>query len=168
VICPTCHGKGNDWALLTQQYITCMDCNGSGIAYCCDDAGNRSLNQGRVTQGVSKMLAKIEYNENTIAPDQTGWYIKEYSSIADLQNEIPCDVIGPYATQAAARRALATPDENEETETPKHGVSNRKPYDPARDPTPARSTEASEAGDVHMELQQVEELRDLPEALQGD
>ena len=73
-------------------------------------------------------LTRIVYHDYEIHPDQTGWYIKEYSSFADLQNEVPCDVIGPYATQAAARRALE--DTHEEPET---SSARKKPYDPSRD-----------------------------------
>lgn len=108
-------------------------------------------------------LTRIVYHEYEIHSDQTGWYIKEYASLADLQNEVPCDVVGPYATQAAARRAME--DNPEEPETSKYGVSKRKPYDPSRDPTPAIE---AEAGDVHVELLETEELRDVPPEIQGD
>ena len=66
MICPTCHGKGNKWAILTQQYITCSDCNGSGVGYCCDDAGTRSLNQGSVTPKGKGGDDGREPDENTV------------------------------------------------------------------------------------------------------
>jgi len=160
VICPTCHGKGNKWAMLTEQYITCMDCNGSGTAYCCEHYDDV------LTHGVNAMLTKIEYFECTVDPNKTGYYIHEFKDAAALNMQTPSDVIGPFATRLAAARRLVEPDE--EQEAPTKSVKRKPPYDPSRDPIPARSTEASEAGDVHVELQQVEELRDLPEALQGD
>ena len=157
MICSTCHGTGRYHNNLLGEMLPCIDCNGSGFAYCCEHYDDV------LTHGVKEMaLTRIVYHEYEIHPDQTGWYIKEYSSLADLQNEVPCDVIGPFATRLAAQRMLDTP---EEPETPS---ARKKPYDPSRDPIPARSTEASKAGDVHMELQQTQELRDMPEALQGD
>jgi hypothetical protein len=37
--CENCHGNGHKWSQLTQEYLHCMECLGSGIASCCDTAG---------------------------------------------------------------------------------------------------------------------------------
>lgn len=59
----------------------------------------------------NKPVTRIEYHESTVAPDQTGWYINEYMTIDDLMANIPCEVVGPYATQAAAQRMLRKENE---------------------------------------------------------
>jgi len=38
MICPTCHGKGLIAEVLGYP-VVCADCNGSGVASCCDAAG---------------------------------------------------------------------------------------------------------------------------------
>jgi RecJ-like exonuclease len=38
--CENCHGNGHIWSQLTQEYLHCMECLGSGIASCCDTAGS--------------------------------------------------------------------------------------------------------------------------------
>ena len=113
------------------------------------------------------MLTKIEYFDCTVDPDKTGYYIHEFKDAAALNMQTPSDVIGPFATRLAAQRRLNGPEDETETPTPTQSLK-RKPYDPSRDPIPARSTEASEAGDVHMELQQTQELRDVSPEIQSD
>ena len=59
-----------------------------------------------LTQGViMKNVTRIEYKDYQVNPDQSGWYIFEYKSLADMADELPCDVVGPYATRAAASRS---------------------------------------------------------------
>jgi hypothetical protein len=41
MICPTCHGKGL-MAQVLGYPVVCADCNGSGVASCCDAAGSSS------------------------------------------------------------------------------------------------------------------------------
>lgn len=41
--CNNCHGYGQRWSLLTQQYLHCMECNGSGITSCCE--GNPNMDE---------------------------------------------------------------------------------------------------------------------------
>lgn len=74
-----------------------------------------------------KNIIRIEYRDFQINPDQSGWYLFEYQSLADMSNEIPCDVVGPFATRAAASRcALETSDtknqENKHERTPSDPV----------------------------------------------
>jgi hypothetical protein len=40
--CNNCHGKGHKWSLLTQEYLLCMECHGSGITSCCEGNPNMS------------------------------------------------------------------------------------------------------------------------------
>ena len=49
-------------------------------------------------------VIRIEYRDFQVNSDQSGWYLFEYKSIADMTEDIPCDVVGPFATRAAASR----------------------------------------------------------------
>lgn len=40
MICEECHGKGRYWNVLLEEHRPCPDCNGSGVASCCDAAGS--------------------------------------------------------------------------------------------------------------------------------
>jgi hypothetical protein len=51
-------------------------------------------------------MTKIEYIENELDPDKSGWYIVEYASLGAR----PDDMTGPYATKAQAVRMLADED----------------------------------------------------------
>ena len=103
MICPSCHGQ--------HAYPPCVDCGGSGIGYCCDKAGSNYYVHGEITRGVSESemkdsIIKIEYKDFDVAPDQSGWYAIEYKNVEDLNNDTPCDVIGPFMTRAAASRSV--------------------------------------------------------------
>jgi hypothetical protein len=39
--CENCHGHGHAWNMLTQEYLLCMECNGSGIVSCCEGNPNK-------------------------------------------------------------------------------------------------------------------------------
>ena len=97
----------------------CEDCGGSGITHCCDG----------LTQGVIDMT-RVEYWHDKETPDNTGWYICHYGTVEDMLAKSPEDVIGPYETEAEAKRILA------ETTDMKEPISKVKPYDPTRDPAP--------------------------------
>jgi hypothetical protein len=50
-------------------------------------------------------VIRIEYRDYQVNADQSGWYLFEYKTLADMTEDIPCDVIGPFMTRAAASRA---------------------------------------------------------------
>jgi hypothetical protein len=77
------------------------------------------------------MVTKIEYWDDHETPDNTGWYICHYNTVDDMLAKSPEDVIGPYETEAEAKRILA------ETTDIKDPISKVKPYDPTRDQAPA-------------------------------
>ena len=55
-------------------------------------------------------------------PTRRGGTSKNIASLADLQNEIPCDVIGPYATQSGSTTgAGGQPAKNTETPSAARG-----------------------------------------------
>ncbi len=114
--------------------LPCIDCNGSGFAYCCEHYDDV------LTHGVNKMLTKIEYFDCTVDPDKTGYYIHEFKDAAALNMQTPSDVIGPFATRLAAQRKLTEPED--EKETPTQSLK-RKPYDPSRDPAPETMQQVS-------------------------
>lgn len=151
------------------MYPPCADCNGSGFAYCCEGLINDEL-----TQGVTEMPTRIDYWHDKETPENTGWYICRYGTVADMLANSPEDNIGPYETRQEAMRVLAEADERKERKA--------NPYDPARDPTPAsldagiptdaddfdEADEASPGESIQLELQQAQELRDVPTEVQGD
>jgi hypothetical protein len=108
-----------------------------------------------------------------------GWYICHYANIEDLLANSPEDAIGPYKTEAEAKRVLA-----ETTDLDKDTVARKKAYDPRHDPAPASLKASLDAGiptdyddddsetdpseGVQLELQQTQELRDVPPKIQGD
>jgi hypothetical protein len=53
MICPTCHGTGNDPVWF---YPPCPECQGSGIAYCCDKAGANDLSDDPVAVTIADFL----------------------------------------------------------------------------------------------------------------
>jgi hypothetical protein len=52
-------------------------------------------------------MTRVEYWDDKETPDNTGWYICHYGTIADMEAKSPEDVIGPYETEAEAKRVLA-------------------------------------------------------------
>jgi hypothetical protein len=96
MICPTCHGVTLYYNKLLGELHLCVDCGGSGIAHCCDG----------LTQGVIDMT-RVEYWSDQETPDNTGWYICHYGTVDDMLAKSPEDVIGPYETEAEAKRVLA-------------------------------------------------------------
>lgn len=125
MICPTCHGRNVYYNNLLQDVLPCVDCNGSGLAYCCEG----------LTHGVNTMLTRVDYWHDKDTPDNTGWYICRYGTVDDMLAKSPEDVIGPYETETEAKRVLAETTDLDKEEN----VSTRRkqPYDPASDPTPA-------------------------------
>jgi hypothetical protein len=105
MICPHCKGKGHedhDYPDGSFMYGPCVHCNGSGLVYCCEHYDDV------LTHGVTmeQIVIKIEYKDYDVKPDQSGWYVLEYKSYADMADEVPCEVVGPFATQAAASRSV--------------------------------------------------------------
>jgi DnaJ-class molecular chaperone len=100
MICPTCHGRGLLYNGLLQEHRPCVDCNGSGFVYCCEHYDDH------LTHGVTmkEAVIRIEYRDYDTNSDQSGWYVFEYKTLADMADEIPCDVTGPFMTRAAASR----------------------------------------------------------------
>lgn len=39
MICELCHGQRHDIVVHGVHHVLCPQCNGQGVAYCCDDAG---------------------------------------------------------------------------------------------------------------------------------
>jgi hypothetical protein len=143
-----------------------MDCNGSGIGYCCDTAGSSVTLESNMVES----LTRIQYWDDRETPDNTGWYICHFGDTANLLANSPEDVIGPYETQAMAIRVYS---ETLTLEAEDDKVEKKvRPYDPSRDATPASASiapsEADPSEELHVELQQAQELRDVPETLQGD
>ena len=56
-------------------------------------------------------MIRIENKDYNTHPDQTGWYIMEYANIADMNNDTPCEVVGPFMTKTAAVRNLSQTNE---------------------------------------------------------
>lgn len=78
------------------------------------------------------MLTRVDYWYDKETPDNTGWYICHYGTVDDMLAKSPEDVIGPYETEAEAKRVLA-----ETTDMDRNDASTRrKPHDPASDPAP--------------------------------
>jgi hypothetical protein len=130
VICSSCHGQ--------HAYPPCTDCGGSGISYCCDKAGsNYYVEEDEITQGVNdesepmkESIIKIDYKDFDVAPDQTGWYVMEYKTVQDLTDAVPCDVVGPFATRAAASRSVLEASDLKDRREREH-KNERSPSTPA-------------------------------------
>jgi hypothetical protein len=111
---------------------------------------------------------RVEYWHDNETPDNTGWYICHYGNMANLLAKSPEDTIGPYDTETEAKRVLAETSDLDENTT------KRKVYDPSRDPAPTldagipTDNDDCEGEGVQLELQQTEELRDVPTEVQGD
>jgi hypothetical protein len=129
------------------------------------------------------MLTNVTYWHDVETPDNTGWYICHYDTVEDLLAKSPYDNIGPFDTEAEAKRVLAeTTDLDKDNENT--GLTKRKVYDPSRDPLPGPldagiptdnedldaelNGEAGPGEGVQLELQQTQELRDVPKEVQGD
>jgi hypothetical protein len=124
------------------------------------------------------MFTKIDYWYDKETPACTGWYICFYDDVDAMLAKSPYDSVGPYETEAEAKRVLA---ETTDLDEKAHSTA-RKIYDPSRDPTPPNLDAGiptdnddldaelnGEAGEgVQLELQQAKELRDVPKEVQGD
>ena len=76
-------------------------------------------------------MTRIEYWNDPETPDNTGWYICHYGTVDDMLAKSPEDVIGPYETEAEAKRIFT------ETSDTKEPTSNKvTPYDPTRNDAP--------------------------------
>jgi hypothetical protein len=127
------------------------------------------------------MLTNVTYWYDTETPDNTGWYICHYDTVEDLLAKSPYDNIGPFDTEAEAKRVLA---ETTDMDKDSDNSTARKVYDPSRDPLPATldagiptdnedldaelNGEAGPGEGVQLEFQQAEKLRDVPPKVQGD
>jgi hypothetical protein len=156
VRCERCHGTGVHATSIDGRWacVHCEDCQGSGIAYCCEHYDDV------LTHGVTmkESIFRIDYRDYDVNPDQTGWYVFEYRTEDDLQNSLPCDVVGPFTTRAAAARSVLEASDRKDM--------RKREYRNER--APSLPTQASKAGDVHVELQQTQELRDVPTPIQSD
>jgi hypothetical protein len=84
-----------------------------------------------ITHGVTGMsLTRVDYWYDKETPDNTGWYICHYGTVDDMLAKSPEDVIGPYETEAEAKRILAETTDMQPT------TLKVKPYDPASDHAP--------------------------------
>jgi hypothetical protein len=81
------------------------------------------------------MLTRVEYwVDSKYWYDKPGWYICHYDDVDAMLAKSAYDTIGPYDTEAEAKRVLAeTTDLDKEENT----SARKKAYDPSRDPTPA-------------------------------
>lgn len=102
--CPNCHGTGvhADSANGRWVCVYCDECKGSGVIHCCEG----------LTQGVIDMT-RVEYWHDVETPDNTGWYICHYGTVDDMLAKSPEDAIGPYETEAEAKRILAETSDSE-------------------------------------------------------
>lgn len=75
-------------------------------------------------------MTRVEYWNDQETPDNTGWYICHYGTVDDMLAKSPEDVIGPYETEAEAKRILA------ETTDMRPTPLKVKPYDPTRNHAP--------------------------------
>lgn len=107
------------------------------------------------------MPTRIDYWYDKDTPENTGWYIGHYGTVADMLANSPEDNIGPFESRAEAARVLAETTDLDDAD--ERADRRTKPYDPSRDPKPA-----SFKSKVQLELQQAEELRDMPPEVQGD
>jgi hypothetical protein len=126
------------------------------------------------------MVTRVDYWYDKETPDNTGWYICHYDDIDAMLAKSPYDTIGPYDTEAEAKRVLAETTDLDKAD--ENTSARKKAYDPSRDPTPATldagiptdnddDLDAALNGEgegVQLELQQAQELRDVPTKVQGD
>ena len=130
-------------------------------------------------QIMKENMIRIEYRDFQVNTDQSGWYLFEYKSIADMSEDIPCDVVGPFMTRAAASRAaLEASDikdrrerEHKNERTPSAPVTSLPAPLDAGIPTDNDGDDEEPANDgegVHVELQQTQELRDVSPEVQSD
>ena len=77
-------------------------------------------------------LVRLEYFDAVMDSEKAGWYICYYENTAEMTAKAPKEVVGPYATKAAAARMLNSPENPAENT----GLTKRQPHDPSRDPTP--------------------------------
>jgi hypothetical protein len=124
-----------------------------------------------ITQGVTSVLTRVEYWYDKETPDNTGWYICHFDDVNAMLAKSPYDTIGPYDTEGEAKRVLAETTDLDKDEN----STSRKIYDPSRDPAPTLDAgiptdndEVDPSEGVQLELQQAEELRDVPTEVQGD
>ena len=126
-------------------------------------------------------MIRIEYRDFQVNTDQSGWYLFEYKTIADMNEDIPCDVVGPFMTRAAAsRNAIESSDikdrrerEHKHERTPSAPVTAAPTSLDAGIPTDnddcnVDEEPTSEREGVHVELQQAQELRDVSPEVQSD
>jgi hypothetical protein len=126
------------------------------------------------------MITRVDYWPDPETPDNTGWYICHYDDIDAMLSKSPYDTIGPYDTEAEAKRVLIETTDNAENTS-----ARKKAYDPSHDPAHAtldagiptdnddlddelNDDEADPDKGVQLELQQTQELRDVPKEVQGD
>lgn len=174
--CETCHGTGHWYIMGHPGKEVCPTCNGSGIAYCCEHYDDV------LTHGVTMKdnVIRIEYRDFQVNTDQSGWYLFEYKSIADMSEDIPCDVVGPFMTRAAASRAALEASDIKDRREREH-KNERTPSAPVislpatldagvpTDNDDSDDEEPTSNGEgVHLELQQTQELRDVSPEIQSD
>jgi hypothetical protein len=76
---------------------------------------------------MKETVIKIEYKDYNVEPDQNGWYVFEYKSLADMAEEVPCDVTGPFATKAAASRSVLEASDFKDRREREHKNDDRTP-----------------------------------------
>lgn len=114
-------------------------------------------------------MSKIEYWMDADDDNKSGWYINEYVRL----DEPPVESVGPYETKTQALRmwhnkpAFTKQEMVDQDDTDEREEKKVKPYDPSRDPTPA-AFKTNPGESVQLELQQAEELRDMPPEVQGN
>lgn len=130
MICEMCHGNGVLYNGLLMELRPCVDCNGSGISYCCDNAGSSVTPESKLAT-MKENITRVQYWHDVETTDNTGWYICHFGTTADLLANSPEDVIGPFDSQSEAIRVFnetLTLDAEDKSEEKKV-----RPYDPSRD-----------------------------------
>jgi hypothetical protein len=126
-------------------------------------------------------MINVAYWHDKETPACTGWYICYYDDVDAMLAKSPYDSVGPYDTEAEAKRVLA---ETTDMDNAENTSARKKAYDPSRDPLPTTldagiptdnedlDAELNGEGDpgegVQLELLETEKLRDMPKEVQGD
>jgi len=103
------------------------------------------------------MITRVDYWHDRETPDNTGWYICHYGTVDDMLAKSPEDVIGPYETEAEAKRVLAETSDKKDKRAREHKSEHKH----VRTSTTANSLDAGVPTDndeadpgegVHLEL----------------
>lgn len=82
---------------------------------------------------MKETVIKINYHEYEVHPHLTGFYVHEYKDIKDFNEDIPCDIIGPFLTRAAAARSVLEASDIKDRREREHKNHEPSLADPAKD-----------------------------------